>query len=140
MLDISYLKKPLFLLICLSRFFGDCAFFIPWSYLPSMMEKKGVDSQSASFLFTFLGLANLISRLGSGALLDHPKVAAITVNTISTTVAGISFAILPFCTTFETFTVVGVMYGLFAGGYVTTSPIVLVDMFGVESLVSCLGR
>ena len=140
MLDTSYLKKPLFLVICLSRFFSDCAIYIPWNYMPSMMDKKEVDPSSASFLFIFLGLANLISRLGSGALLDHPKVTAVLVNTISTTVAGISFIFLPFCNTFETFAAVGSFYGLFAGGYVTSQSVVLVDMFGLESLVSSLGR
>ena len=140
MLGTTYLKKPLFLLICLSRFFTDCAFFIPWIFMTSMMEKKEIDPYKSSFLFTFLGIANLISRLGSGIILDHPKISAVIVNTISTSVAGLSFALMPFCDSFEAFAIVGSIYGLFAGGYVTTQPIVLVDMFGIESLVSCLGK
>ena len=108
--------------------------------MTSMMEKKEIDPYKSSFLFTFLGIANLISRLGSGIILDHPKISAIIVNTISTSVAGLSFALMPFCDSFEAFAIVGSIYGLFAGGYVTTQPIVLVDMFGIESLVSCLGK
>ena len=48
--------------------------------------------------------------------------------------------ILPFCYNFETFAIVGSLYGLFSGGYVTSITIVLVDMFGTGSLVSALGK
>ena len=98
-----------------------------------------MDPDKASFLMTFLGIANLISRLISGYLLDHPKISSVVVNTISTTIAGITMGILPFCTNFESFAAVGSMYGLFAGGYITSQSIILVDMFGIESLVSSLG-
>ena len=140
MLDISYLKRPLFLLVSLSKFFGDFSFFIPWTFLPSMMEKKQIDPTKASFLLTFLGITCLISRLISGFILDIPKIPSPVVSTVSTTVAGITMLILPFCYNFETFAIVGSLYGLFSGGYVTSMTIVLVDMFGTGSLVSALGK
>ena len=140
MLDISYLKRPLFLIVSLSRFFGDFSFFIPWTFLPSMMEQKQIDPTQASFLLTFLGITCLISRLMSGFILDFPKIPSPVVCTVSTTVAGIAMLILPFCYSFETFAIVGSLYGLFSGGYVTSMTIVLVDMFGTGSLVSALGK
>ena len=139
MLDISYLKRPLFLLVSLARFFGDFSFFIPWTFLPSMMEKKQIDPTKASFLLTFLGITCLVSRILSGVLLDRPKIPSPVVSTVSTMVAGVAMLLLPFCYNFETFAIVGCLYGLFSGGYVTSQTIVLVDMFGMESLVSALG-
>ena len=140
MLDISYLKRPLFLLVSISRFFGDFSFFIPWAFLPSMMEQKHIDPTKSSFLLTVLGITCLISRVLSGFILDRPKIPSPVVSTVSTTIAGIAMLLLPFCYNFETFAIVGSLYGIFSGGYVTSIPIVLVDMFGIESLVSALGK
>ena len=139
MLDISYLKKPLFLLVCLSRFFGDFSYFIPWTFLPSMMEEKEINPTQASFLLSILGITCLISRLISGFILDRPKIPSPVASTVSTTVAGISMLLLPFCSSLETFAAVGCLYGLFSGGYIISQPIILVDMFGIESLMSALG-
>ena len=105
-----------------------------------MMHKKGIDNKMASFLLSIIGIANLISRLGFGAMLDHPKVIAIVINTISMMVTGLTFAVLPLCSDFESFAAIGAIYGLFAGGYVISQPIILADIFGVQSLTSSLGR
>lgn len=108
-------------------------------FLPSMMEDKQIDPTQARFLLSFLGITELISRLTSGFILDRPKIPSPVVNTVSTSVTGIALLLFPLCNRFERFAIVGSLYGLVSGGYITSQTIILVDMFGLESLVSALG-
>ena len=138
-MDFSFLKRPTFILLCLSKFFGDIAFFIPWSFIPSIMETKHIDSDNSSILLSFLGIASMISRLLNGALLDRKEVSPLIVCTVSTCVAGLALFMLPFCDNFEMFAIVGSIYGLFSGGYIVSQTIVLVAIYGIESMVTALG-
>ena len=133
------MKKPTFILLCLSKVFGDIAMFIPWSFIPSIMDTKHIDSDKSSILLSFLGITSMISRLLNGAILDRKGVSPLIVCSASTGVAGLVLFMLPFCNTFEMFALVGSIYGLFSGGYIVSQTIILVAVFGIESMVSALG-
>lgn len=137
MLAFSFLKDSRFLLICFSRLFGDVSFQIPWTYIPSMMEVK--DLENASFILSLLSITSVLSRLANGCILDRPNVSSFVISAISTSVAGLAMLFLPFCNNFEMFCVVGSVYGLFSGGYTMSQTIILVDILGIESLLSTLG-
>ena len=113
--------------------------FIPWSFIPSIMDTKHIDSDMSSILLSFLGITSMISRLLNGAILDRKGVSPLIVCSSSTGIAGLTLFMLPFCNTFEMFAVVGSIYGLFSGGCIVSQTITLVAIYGIESMVSALG-
>jgi MFS family permease len=112
--------------------------FVPFVYLPSYAEERGVDPVLAAGLIGALGTASVVGRLALGALAGRLGLLrvfrgcflAIALSFVLWWVAGGSYAaLLAFAL------VLGVGYG----GYVALAPAVVAARFGVERLGALLG-
>jgi MFS family permease len=112
--------------------------FVPFVYLPSYAEDRGVDPVLAAGLIGAIGTASVAGRLALGALaaplgllrVFHGCFLAMALSFALWWVAGASYAaLLGFAI------VLGVGYG----GYVALAPAVVAERFGVERLGALLG-
>lgn len=62
MIDWHVLVNPLFILVVVSNILGFLALYVPYVYLPSMMESKGIDVSRASLVISAIGISNTLGR------------------------------------------------------------------------------
>jgi MFS family permease len=112
--------------------------FVPFVYLPSYAEERGVDPVLAAGLVGAIGTASVIGRLALGALaapLGLLRVfrgcfIAIALSFVLWWAAGASYPVL---------VAFAVVLGVGYGGYVALAPAVVAARFGVERLGALLG-
>jgi predicted MFS family arabinose efflux permease len=112
--------------------------FVPFVYLPSYAEERGVDPVLAAGLIGAIGTASVAGRLALGAVAGALGLLrvfrgcflAMALSFLLWWVAGESYAVLLLFAG-----VLGVGYG----GYVALAPAVVAERFGVERLGALLG-
>ena len=112
--------------------------FVPFVYLPSYAEERGVDPVLAAGLIGAIGTASVAGRLALGALagpLGLMRVfqgcfLAMALSFVLWWVAGGSYAVL---------LLFAIVLGVGYGGYVALAPAVVAERFGVERLGALLG-
>ena len=112
--------------------------FVPFVYLPSYAEERGVDPVLAAGLVGAIGTASVVGRLALGALaapLGLLRVfrgcfIAIALSFVLWWAAGASYPVL---------LAFAVVLGVGYGGYVALAPAVVAARFGVERLGALLG-
>ena len=139
MLNVKLLTDKKFALIGVSNFFGFLGFYIPFVYLPSMAESKGISSEEAAFLLSIIGICNTIGRIITGFISDLPCVDSMVVVNISLLLSSISLFIMPFLSDITSFAVISGLFGLFIAAYIALTSIVLVDFCGIDNLTSAFG-
>ena len=60
--DLSLFKDPMFCLFCFSLLMFTFGYHVPYTYTPDRAFELGVDRNSASFLVSIMGIANVASR------------------------------------------------------------------------------
>lgn len=118
---------------------GFLAVYVPYVYLPEMTNKKDIDSESAAFIISLIGVSNTIGRVIIGAFVDLPWVSSLVVTNISLIMSGVCLLAFPFCYTYESFVVAALSLGLFISAFISLTSIVLVDLLGLDSLTSSFG-
>jgi predicted MFS family arabinose efflux permease len=112
--------------------------FVPFVYLPSYAEDRGVDPVLAAGLIGAIGTASVAGRIALGALaaplgllrVFHGCFLVMALSFMLWWAAGASYAVL-----LGFAIVLGVGYG----GYVALAPAVVAERFGVERLGALLG-
>ena len=112
--------------------------FVPFVYLPSYAEDRGVDPVLAAGLIGAIGTASVAGRLALGALaapLGLLRVfqgcfLAMALSFVLWWVAGDSYAVL---------LVFAIVLGVGYGGFVALAPAVVAERFGVDRLGALLG-
>jgi len=140
MLNPTILKNPKFLLLGISNVFGFLGFYVPFVYLPSMAAShEGISEDQAALLLSIIGISNTIGRIISGYMSDFRWVDSLFVVNCSLILSSICVFIFPLVTTFPSFVVLGLLFGLFIAAYISLTSIVLVDVMGIENLTSAFG-
>jgi predicted MFS family arabinose efflux permease len=104
-----------------------------------MTSRRGIDSESAAFIISLIGVSNTVGRVIIGAFVDLPWVSSLIVTNISLIMSGICLLAFPFCYSYTSFAIVALMLGLFVSAFISLTSIVLVDLLGLDSLTSTFG-
>ena len=139
MLDFSFLSNPMFLLLALDRFLMDMAIFFLFQFGPSLMAKNGFSSVQAGIVMSAAGIANMIGRLTSGFLLDHPKLGVFRCLKVGNFMVAVCLASYPFGNSMIYFMLVSCTYGYMASFYIVSASSLYIELFGVKSLTSTFG-
>lgn len=113
-------------------------FYAPFAFFNDYAVARGIDSSSAAALVGVVGASSVVSRLIFGALGDRPRALpkyrfgylVMTAALVVWLMAGSSFILL---------VVSAVLHGIGWAAWVTATPIVLAEWFGIESLGGVLG-
>lgn len=77
-----------------------------------MIFFQGIPINSASFLLSIIGITNTFGRVFCGYIADFPKVDALFLNNCCLVVSTIAVAATPFCSSYESYVVMAVFFGL----------------------------
>ena len=140
MFDFSCLRERTFVLLLLSNFLSNLAYLTPFMFLPSLMISKGsIAPHMASLAITAIGASNIFGRILSGILVDLKMISPICIISLSCFVSGACILGFEFCTTYVAYIVTSLIFGLFSAPFITTVPVLLVDMYGIERLTTNFG-
>lgn len=89
MLDLSLLKSPSFMLLCVSGFLTMMGFFIPFMYMAERAIGGNMDKSVAAFTVAAIGISNTVARIVCGVLSSFKGVNALHLNNVAITVGGI---------------------------------------------------
>ena len=123
MVNLTLLVNPIFLLVGISNVFGMLGFYVPFVYLPNMAVLRGVSVENANFLLSIIGISNTIGRVISGWFSDFSWVDSLLVTNLAILFSGISTLVLPFCTTYASFVIIALLFGLFVAAYISLTSI-----------------
>ena len=126
-----------FITLYVTSMLSSMAIFVPFVYLPSFAQTRGVSEVRAAALIGFIGASSVVGRLGLGALAD--RFEALKLYKAATLLLGLSFIIWGFPGSYASLVVFAIVMGSAYGGWVVMLPAVLAEIFGVEGLGSTLG-
>ena len=113
---------------------------LPFNFAPDMLVVRGIcDAASANYIVTSIGLSNMIGQILIGALVDLPWVNSLLVFCVSMVCCSATIVLYPFCETYIQATMASVLHGLSISCITCLPTVVLVDMFGLDSLTSTFG-
>ena len=132
------LRDPQYRRLYLATALLGVPLFVPFVYLPSYAEDRGVDPVLAAGLIGAIGTASVAGRLALGALAGPLGLLrvfqgcflAMALSFVLWWVAGGSYAVL---------LLFAIVLGVGYGGYVALAPAVVAERFGVERLGALLG-
>ncbi|KAK9751246.1 Major Facilitator Superfamily [Popillia japonica] len=139
MMDITLLKNPVFMMIGISNLFGMAGLYVPFVYLVDAAKLDGIDSNSASFLLSIIGITNTVGRIACGYFADFPSVNALFVNNICLVISTVAVSLTPFCHTYWAYVTMAIFFGLAISGYISLTSIILVDLLGLDKLTNAFG-
>jgi MFS family permease len=113
-------------------------FYAPFAFFNDYAVAQGIDSSAAAALVGVVGASSVVSRLTFGALGDRPRALpkyrfgylVMSAALMVWLMAGGSFILL---------VVSAVLHGIGWAAWVTATPMVLAEWFGIESLGGVLG-
>lgn len=117
---LGFLKTSTFWLLQMGLILESLGYFIPSIYLPAFASSLGLSSSIGTLLVALINAVSVLSTVMLGMLIDRFHVT--TVILISTIGAATSiFLLWGFSTALPLLCLFSIMYGFFAGGFVSTN-------------------
>ena len=137
---ISWENLPIFMLF-LSRFFGNFSMTIFFIELPSILLHNGFSLRQASVVLTIIGVANSISRVVIGTIIDHPNVNSCFLTGAGFVLQAIVLCVIPltFPNHYTYLLVFGAIIGITNSPYWVGLSIALGRMLPLKKIASTSG-
>ncbi|KAI8320515.1 MFS general substrate transporter [Martensiomyces pterosporus] len=137
--DLAVLKDTRFLFLFAGTVCGTTGYFTPFFYMPSFAHQ--VAHTSVSFGTNLITIINAASTLGR-ILTGQAAMQLGNINTLlsCTIIAALSILVLwlPFHSA-GTLVACAVVYGMFCGGFISLTPVILADIWGVSRISTIVG-
>ncbi|KAL7735856.1 hypothetical protein ACLKA6_017854 [Drosophila palustris] len=138
-LDISLLKDPSFILMCLSVTLMSVGCPYMLYYLPAHVISIGYNKSEAGYLVAVSAVLDLCGRLGLGWLSDLHLFDLKKTYTLCILGAGLAVLTIPFAKTLILVGLSAAVYGLCLGSWYVLMPVLLADVFGTDRISSSYG-
>ncbi|XP_043278418.1 uncharacterized protein [Venturia canescens] len=139
MLDLSLLKSPSFLILAISGGLTMMGFYTPLVYLPDRAQLSGIDTSTAMFLVSVIGIGNTIGRVVCGIVSSFPGVDALLINNVFISICGIATICSGLSPTKEYQFFYAASFGLSISVFASLRSIIVVDLMGLEKLTNAFG-
>ncbi|RUS77294.1 hypothetical protein EGW08_014958 [Elysia chlorotica] len=136
---IDLLRNPFFasLAVCYVLICFTC--LVPVAYIVDRAVDNGVDKAEAALAFSMYGMGNLFGRVALGVLADL-GLDSFSLGASCLLISGVSTSISPMCGDNAILHgLYGLVFGTSIGGWVTLTPLVLVDLLGLDMVSQSFG-
>jgi MFS family permease len=131
------IRAPAFRMLYVGGLLFQIAQFISFTYLAAFARHRGVDAVAAATLVGLIGAASVVGRFGLAALSGRFGVVRLYQTTVL--IFALSYAIWLFARSYPWLVAFALVMGGSYGGFVTLSPAVAAQLFGIEGLGGLLG-
>lgn len=139
LMDFRLLLDVIFQLFAISNFLTSIGFVVPYIFLPDRGKENGLEKHEASWLISMVGISNTIGRIVFGYIADFKFVNRLMMYNTVLVVCGVVSVFSFVCTNYASMMVYSFCFGLLIGVYTCLTPIVLVDLLGLEKLSNAFG-
>lgn len=136
---LTVLKNVPFLMVMLGNLPAVMGLYIPYMFIPKITQQRGMSKADSALLISLIGFFNTGGRIVSGAVTDHPRVDALFVTTLALFFGAICPALMTFCYTFWSYTIVCILFGVSLSAWPAVTSSMLVELLGLELLTSAFG-
>jgi len=127
-----------FILVFFAGAIGTFPLLVPPFFLPSYCVSIGLSSTTGAGLVAGFNFASAVGRIGSGILCD--KIGSLNTLFISFTLTALSMLVIwPASTTLAPMIIFVLVNGVSNGGFFSTMPTVVVDVFGSARVSIAMG-
>ncbi|CAG5126709.1 unnamed protein product [Candidula unifasciata] len=135
------LKNSSFLFYCLSMWVFSMAMKSGYTFIPALVNSKGITDSKASLVLSITGVVDCVSRIGAGFLLDLKLLRRHRLLIYTAVILALSCVvfILPSMDSFTSFLVTCCVFGFFTGIYVSQKSVILVDILDIQHMTNSLG-
>lgn len=130
-------RSPAFAMLYVSWILATAALFVPFVFLPAFALDLGVSQVMAAALISLLGGMSVIGRVGLGLVSDH--VGTLRLFKVATLAMGASYLLWLTATDYGWLLVFAAVLGLGYGVRIALMPVILIELFGLQSLGAVLG-
>jgi MFS family permease len=124
-------------MLYLSWILATAALFVPFVFLPAFARDLGASPVAAGALISVLGGMSVIGRLGLGLLGD--RIGTLRLFKGATLAMGASYALWLAAPDHGWLSMFAAVLGLFYGIRIALMPVILIELFGLQSLGAVLG-
>ena len=141
LLEVSLLKDFPFFSLCVSILFFTSSMMSTFVFLPPLAKSTGVSELQSAYLVSIIGVCDSVARFSSGFILDMKNVKRFRLLVYNGVMFGVGLIsmIMPSLHGFAAFGVAAGCYGALCGTYVAQKSVVVVDVLGVEKMISSYG-
>ncbi|XP_052785306.1 monocarboxylate transporter 12-like isoform X3 [Mya arenaria] len=137
--NFELLKSPTFLVFGMSSFIDTLGSFIPFIYIPDLLNDKGMTSLQGAMIIAIIGITNTVVRVFVGWLADRPWADAIIIKGVALVIGGVATMFAPMYTVFSGMVTYAVVFGISVAVIVSYQSIILAELLGIEKLTSSFG-
>jgi len=130
-------RSTAFVMLYVSWILATAALFVPFVFLPAFALDLGVSQVLAAALISVLGGMSVIGRLGLGLLSD--RVGTLRLFKVATLAMGASYLLWLAATDYGWLLGFAAVLGLGYGVRIALMPVILIELFGLQSLGAVLG-
>jgi hypothetical protein len=141
LVHFNLLKNARFVLFCVSIMMATISFTSTFIFIPAQITTRGMTVMQAAYILAISGVADTMSRVGTGFLLDRKpfkKWRPQIFNGIFFAFGGLMF-VVPFLTSFVEFVIFTIMNGTLFGALLGQKTVILADIVGVKNLSASVG-
>ncbi|KAF9106228.1 hypothetical protein BGX29_010101 [Mortierella sp. GBA35] len=136
--DLKVFKDPQFLSLTFAELAASVGFLIPMYYFQTYSVFIGLTAQDGALISGLSSGASCLGRIALGFAADRlPKTAVVSFCAWMT--AGSILIIWTLSKSFGVYLAFALVYGFFAGGYVSLVPLVISETFGAHQLSTIIG-
>ena len=139
-----FLDLP-FSMFCLSNFLTSLGynapylFIVPWGVKELGFTEKESFINNAAYLNSIIGIGNIMGRIVWGFLADLPLINRILLYSGTLILCGLAIAATTISSWWWWFVLCAFIFGMLLGAYVCLTPVLVVDLVGIERLNVAFG-
>jgi len=112
---------------------------IPYTYIPGITQQRGLTKGQTASLISLIGVFNMVGRIVSGAITDHPRVDALFMTFIALLSGAFCPLLMTWCFDYRSYAFACILYGVSVSVKPALTSSVLVDLLGLQLLTSAYG-
>lgn len=138
-MDCRLMISIVFQLFAISNLLTSIGLCVPYVFLPNRAAAMGMDESEGAFLISIVGISNTVGRIVFGFLADFKCINRLMLYNTVLVLCGACSLLSALCFNYPLMATYSASFGLFIGVYICLTPIVLVDLLGLENLSNSFG-
>lgn len=139
LINFDLITNRLFILLLVVSFLSVVGCAHPVTFIPPHAKDLGINDHDIALLLSVIGGSDLLGRILTIFIADTKFLKCSQLVALSLFLTGISLNLAPILEEFWSLAVMGGVYGVFAGVYLTLFPVVLINFVGLEQFSSGMG-
>ncbi|KAG0032706.1 hypothetical protein BGZ81_010214 [Podila clonocystis] len=136
--SLKVFRDPQFLALTMAELAASIGYLIPLYYMQTYAVFIGLTPQRGAMILGLSNGASFTGRIGLGILSDYISNAKVLLLCAWMTAFAVTI-LWTFSTTFAAFLSMALIFGFFAGGYVSLVPVAVAESFGTKQVASNIG-